>query len=158
MQQQLELNKDLTQKLVVSSDDDDEGGDDEEASALPDFVNEPESASGSVNPWMRGKLSSEGHEVTADPVTTTTDEPASSQTREEEQEEEEEEEEEENEEEQLLRHFQTKRKLRQDKEDDLVPVTQEEPDGTYSHARCDICPLSPFVLQGAWPKFHVSCK
>lgn len=126
MQQQLELNKDLTQKLVVSSDDDDEGGDDEEASALPDFVNE--SASGSVNPWMRGKLSSEGHEVTADPVTTTTDEPASSQRREEEQEEEQEEEEEENEEEQLLRHFQTKRKLRQDKEDDLVPVTQEEPD------------------------------
>ncbi|KAF4072823.1 hypothetical protein AMELA_G00251930 [Ameiurus melas] len=124
MQQQLELNKDLTQKLVVSSDDDDEGEDDQEASALPDFVNEPESASGSVNPWMRGKLSSEGPEVTADPGTTTTEEPASSPRQEEEREEEEEE----NEEEQLLRHFQTKRKLRQGEEDDLVPVTQEEPD------------------------------
>ncbi|MCJ8748392.1 hypothetical protein PDJAM_G00164330 [Pangasius djambal] len=132
MQQQLELNKELTQKLVVPSDDDDEGNDDEEASALPDFVNDPESADGSVNPWMRGKLSSEGHGVTADPDTTTAEEPASSQQREEEQDQDEEEEE--NEEEQLLRHFETKRKLRQDEEDDLVPVAQEEEDGAQEDA------------------------
>ncbi|XP_058239511.1 U3 small nucleolar RNA-associated protein 14 homolog A isoform X2 [Hemibagrus wyckioides] len=119
MQQQLELNKELTQKLVVPSDDDDEGKDDEEeASALPDFVNDPESASGAMNPWMRGRLTAEGHEVTTDPHTMSTEEPARSQ--------EEVEEEEEDEEEQLLVHFETKRKLRQDEEDDLVPVTQEE--------------------------------
>ncbi|XP_060768949.1 U3 small nucleolar RNA-associated protein 14 homolog A [Neoarius graeffei] len=123
MQQQLELNKDLTQKLIVPSDDD-EGKDEEEASALPDFVNEAESASGSVNPWMRGKLSSEGHEVTTDPDTTNTEEPASILREEEEQEEEEE-----NEEEQLLRHFETKRKLRQNEEDGLVSVTQQEEGG-----------------------------
>ncbi|KAB5522257.1 hypothetical protein PHYPO_G00157500 [Pangasianodon hypophthalmus] len=132
MQQQLELNKELTQKLVVPSDDDDEGNDGDGASALPDFVNEPESADGSVNPWMRGKLSSEGHEVTADPDATTAEEPASSQRQEEEQDQEEEEEE--NEEEQLLRHFETKRKLRQDEEDDLVPVAQEKEDGAQEDA------------------------
>ncbi|KAK3508978.1 hypothetical protein QTP70_015400 [Hemibagrus guttatus] len=124
MQQQLELNKELTQKLVVPSDDDEEGIDDEEeANVLPDFVNEPESASGAVNPWMRGRLTAEGHKVTEDPHTMTTEEPARSQQQEEE---EEEGEAEGDEEEQLLAHFETKRKLRQDEEDDLVPVTQEE--------------------------------
>lgn len=137
MQQQLELNKDLTQKLIVPSDDD-EGKDEEEASALPDFVNEAESASGSVNPWMRGKLSSEGHEVTTDPDTTNTEEPASIL-----QEEEEQEEEEENEEEQLLRHFETKRKLRQNEEDGVVSVTQQEEGGTYSLLTVTLL-MSPF--------------
>ncbi|KAF5909538.1 U3 small nucleolar RNA-associated protein 14 A-like, partial [Clarias magur] len=122
MQQQLEMNKELTQKLVVPSDDDEE--EDEEATGmLPDFVNAPESAGGAVNPWMRGKLSSEDHEVTD---ATKAEQPASGVQREEEDDEEEEEEEEE--EEQLLRHFEEKRKLRRDEEDDLTPVTQEKED------------------------------
>lgn len=141
MQQQLELNKELTQKFVVPSDDDDEGKDDEEASAVPDFVNEAESASGLVNPWMRGKLTSEGHEVTAGPDTTNTEEPASIQQQEEE--------EEENEEEKLLRHFEMKRKQRRNEKDDLVPVTQEEEDGTYSLLAVTLL-ISPFCLVGAW--------
>lgn len=148
MQQQLELNKELTQKLVVPSDDDDEGKDDEEeASALPDFVNEPESASGAVNPWMRGRLTAEGHEVTTDPHTMSPEGPARSQQQDEE------EDEGEDEEEQLLVHFETKRKLRQDEEDDLVPVTQgeekEEEDGMYTSACCDICDLY-FDSQWVW--------
>lgn len=133
MQQQLELNKELTQKLAVPSDDD-EGKEDEEASTLPDFVNEPGSTDGSVNPWMRGKLTSEGHMATADPDPAHTEHPASSP-----QQEDDDDDEEDNEEEQLLRHFEKKRKLRQDEEDDLVPVTQEEEDGTSSPAH-----ISPF--------------
>lgn len=130
MQQQLELNKELTQKLTVPSDDEDnEGKDDEDASALPDFVNDPESAGGSVNPWMRGKLTSEGHEVTEDPITMNTEESTSSQPQKEEDEEEDDKDG--NEEEQLLRHFETKRKLRRDEEDDLAPVTQEEESSMY---------------------------
>lgn len=136
MQQQLELNKELTRKLVEPSDDD-EGKEDEEASALPGFVNEPESAGDSVNPWMRGKLTSEGHEVTVEPDITATEEPGSSRQQEEE-------EEEENEEERLLRQFEAKRKLRQDEEDDLVPVAQEEEDGTYSPACSAVCHV--FIL------------
>ncbi|XP_060719092.1 U3 small nucleolar RNA-associated protein 14 homolog A [Tachysurus vachellii] len=127
MQQQLELNKELTQKLVVPSDDDDEGKDDEEEpSAIPDLVNDPESVGDTVNPWMRGRLTTEGHEVTEDPHTMTVEEPARSQQQDEE--EEEEENKMEDEEEQLLRHFETKRKLRQDEKDDLVPFTREEED------------------------------
>uniref|UniRef100_A0A3B1JRR9 UTP14A small subunit processome component n=1 Tax=Astyanax mexicanus TaxID=7994 RepID=A0A3B1JRR9_ASTMX len=105
MQEQLEINKDLTQKLAVpSEDEDEEKNGDEEAGALPDFVNDPEPILDPVNPWMRGKLSKEEPEP----------------------EEEEEEEEEENEEEKLLREFERKRKLREDEDDDLVPVPQEE--------------------------------
>lgn len=137
MQQQLELNKELTQKLVVPSDDDDEGKDDEEEpSAIPDLVNDPESVSDTVNPWMRGRLTAEGHDVTEDPHTMAVDEPARSQQQDEE--EEEEEDEVENEEDQLLRHFETKRKLRQDERDDLVPFTQEEDDGTFSPTCFDV--------------------
>lgn len=127
MQQQLELNKELTQKHVVPSDDeDDEGKDDEESSTLPDLVNDPESAGGSVNPWMRGKLTSEGHKVMEDPITMTTEEPTISQQQDEEDGEDE------NEEERLLRHFETKRKLRRDEKDDLVPVAQEEKGSKYT--------------------------
>lgn len=128
MQQQLELNKELTQKLIVSSEDEDDGkGGEEEAGALPDCVNEPESASGAANPWMRGRLTAEEHEVTEEPRIMTTEEPATSQK--------EEEEEEENEEEQLLRHFETKRMLRQDEEDDVVSVPQVEAEGAHDQEK-----------------------
>lgn len=151
MQEQLELNKELTQKLVVPSDSEDEGKEDEDASALPDFVNEPESPGGSVNPWMRGKLTSEGHEVTPD--VTPTEELASSQKQEEEQPEEEEEVG--DEEEQLLRHFEMKRKLRQDEEDGLVPVvTRDEEGGTYSPARRDARLISVLTPGGRGQSFE----
>lgn len=126
MQQQLEMNKELTQKLIVPSDDE-EDEDEEEAGTLPDFVNAAESAGGAVNPWMRGKLTSEDHEVTD---ATNTEQPTSEAQREEE--EEEDVDEEEGEEEQLLRDFEEKRKLRRDEGDDLVPVAQEKEDCTYS--------------------------
>ncbi|XP_017558397.1 U3 small nucleolar RNA-associated protein 14 homolog A [Pygocentrus nattereri] len=124
MQEQLEMNKQLTQKLVVpSDDDDDEERNVEEADALPDFVNDPEPILDSVNPWMRGKLTQEHSEPEVTAVATETavetkDEGQNGQR--------EDEEEEENEEEKLLREFERKRKLRQDEDDDLVPVPQEE--------------------------------
>uniref|UniRef100_A0AAR2IKC6 UTP14C small subunit processome component n=1 Tax=Pygocentrus nattereri TaxID=42514 RepID=A0AAR2IKC6_PYGNA len=127
MQEQLEMNKQLTQKLVVpSDDDDDEERNVEEADALPDFVNDPEPILDSVNPWMRGKLTQEHSEPEVTAVATETavetkDEGQNGQR--------EDEEEEENEEEKLLREFERKRKLRQDEDDDLVPVPQEEKQG-----------------------------
>ncbi|KAI5615751.1 U3 small nucleolar RNA-associated protein 14-like A [Silurus asotus] len=133
MQQQLEVNKELTQKLVVPSDDDEEK-EDEEASALPDFVNEPESPGGSVNPWMKGKLTSESHEVTEKPDATTAEELVRNQA----QDEDEDQEEEENEEEKLLRHFEMKRKLRKDEDDDLGPATQQEEEGVLEKPVGDV--------------------
>ncbi|XP_010868844.2 U3 small nucleolar RNA-associated protein 14 homolog A isoform X2 [Esox lucius] len=56
MQQQLEVNKDLTMKLVIPTNEEDE---DEVAEALPDFVNDAEPILDPINPWMRGKLSTE---------------------------------------------------------------------------------------------------
>uniref|UniRef100_W5KGY4 UTP14A small subunit processome component n=1 Tax=Astyanax mexicanus TaxID=7994 RepID=W5KGY4_ASTMX len=125
MQEQLEINKDLTQKLAVpSEDEDEEKNGDEEAGALPDFVNDPEPILDPVNPWMRGKLSKEEPEPEVEASTEAKDEDLEVQQQQEE--EEEEEEEEENEEEKLLREFERKRKLREDEDDDLVPVPQEE--------------------------------
>ncbi|XP_051958616.1 U3 small nucleolar RNA-associated protein 14 homolog A isoform X2 [Xyrauchen texanus] len=113
MQEQLQMNKDLTQKMVVLSDDDD-GNDDEESEKVPDFVNDPELIIDTVNPWMRGKLTHEEPEVS----TATTTEHA--QTAEEEKEEEEDEDEE------LLDDFEMKRRLRKADEEDLIPAPTDE--------------------------------
>lgn len=64
MQQQLEVNKELTQKLVTSLNNEQEEEEEEEEEAghpelMPDFVNDAERGLDSSNPWMRGKLSEE---------------------------------------------------------------------------------------------------
>ncbi|XP_029386264.1 U3 small nucleolar RNA-associated protein 14 homolog A [Echeneis naucrates] len=63
MQQQLEVNKDLTQKLVTSLNNE-EDSEIEEVSAevTPAFVKDAEEGLDSSNPWMRGKLSAEPRE------------------------------------------------------------------------------------------------
>ncbi|XP_053732222.1 U3 small nucleolar RNA-associated protein 14 homolog A [Synchiropus splendidus] len=53
MQAQLQLNRDLTQKVVLKESDDDEE-EEQEQEEIPDFVNEVERES--VNPWMSGRL------------------------------------------------------------------------------------------------------
>uniref|UniRef100_A0A4W5QNM2 UTP14A small subunit processome component n=1 Tax=Hucho hucho TaxID=62062 RepID=A0A4W5QNM2_9TELE len=58
MQKQLEVNKDLTLKLVIPADEDEED-EEESAETLPDFVNDAEHILDQVNPWMRGKLSTD---------------------------------------------------------------------------------------------------
>uniref|UniRef100_A0A3Q3EC00 UTP14C small subunit processome component n=1 Tax=Hippocampus comes TaxID=109280 RepID=A0A3Q3EC00_HIPCM len=60
MQQQLEVNKDLTQKLSIALNDDNE--ETETPENLPDFVNEAPLGTDS-NPWMKGKLSEEPAET-----------------------------------------------------------------------------------------------
>ncbi|PWA18814.1 hypothetical protein CCH79_00020494 [Gambusia affinis] len=66
MQQQLEMNKELTQRLItpLNHDDDDdqedeEGGAADEADMFPDFVNDAVDGRDASNPWMKGKLSAE---------------------------------------------------------------------------------------------------
>uniref|UniRef100_A0AAY4BJK1 Uncharacterized protein n=1 Tax=Denticeps clupeoides TaxID=299321 RepID=A0AAY4BJK1_9TELE len=118
MQEQLEMNKDLTQKLVVPSEDEEQ--EQEEPKALPDFVNDPEPVGDPANPWMRGQLSAEalGPEVSHEVERPTEQFP--------ERKEEEEEEEPENEEEALLREFEQKRRLRQSEDKGFEPVVSEE--------------------------------
>ncbi|XP_077416098.1 U3 small nucleolar RNA-associated protein 14 homolog A [Vanacampus margaritifer] len=111
MQQQLEVNKDLTQKLAIALDDEDE--EDETPENLPDFVNEAALVAGS-NPWMKGKLSedpTEQGEDMHDLVDLTAESTGTAVNAEEE--EEEESEVEETEEESLLREFDDRRKMRQ---------------------------------------------
>uniref|UniRef100_A0A3Q3XGI3 Uncharacterized protein n=1 Tax=Mola mola TaxID=94237 RepID=A0A3Q3XGI3_MOLML len=98
MQQQLEVNKELTQKLASSLNKEDE--EEQEEEVLPDFVNDAEQGVDLSNPWMRGKLSEPGA------VTNTAEE--------------EEEEEEGADEDMLLREFESRRKLR--KAEEAVPV------------------------------------
>ncbi|KAF7688455.1 hypothetical protein HF521_013262 [Silurus meridionalis] len=81
-----------------------------------------------------GKLTSESHEVTEKPDATTAEEPVRNQAQDEDQEEMEEE----NEEEKLLRHFEMKRKLRKDGDDNLVPVAQQEEDGVLEKPVGDV--------------------
>nr|XP_019955307.1 PREDICTED: U3 small nucleolar RNA-associated protein 14 homolog A-like [Paralichthys olivaceus] len=118
MQQQLEVNKELTQKLVTSLNNNEE--EEEEVGSpelIPDFVNDTEQGLDSSNPWMRGKLSEqpterrdifditvEGTGVVGNKI------------------EENYEEVEETEEEALLREFDHRRKLRLVQEDEIVPV------------------------------------
>lgn len=119
MQQQLEVNKDLTQKVVTALTHEEEEKEEEEV--LPDFVNDAEREVDSSNPWMRGKLSEEPTEeersdavepAAMGPVGTTAEE----------------EEEEEAEEEVLLKEFERRRKLRQAEEDTPVVAADGEED------------------------------
>ncbi|XP_039673952.1 U3 small nucleolar RNA-associated protein 14 homolog A [Perca fluviatilis] len=123
MQLQLEVNKELTQKLVTSLNDKEEEEEEEagDAEVLPDFVNDAERGLDSSNPWMRGKLSEEPTEKeTSDTVVLIAEGPGAGGNPAVEEEEEEEEEVEETEEEALLREFDSRRKLRQAQETDVV--------------------------------------
>ncbi|CAK6984534.1 U3 small nucleolar RNA-associated protein 14 homolog A [Scomber scombrus] len=115
MQEQLEVNKELTQKMVTSlskEEEEEEEEEEKEEEEVPDFVNDAEGAAGSSNPWMRGRL---------------TEEPVEKEEKETEEvivvgggEKEEEEEEVlivETEEEALLREFDSRRKRRQAQEE-----------------------------------------
>lgn len=106
MQEQLQINKDLTQKIVVLSDDEHESKG-EELETVPDFVNDPEPIIDSVNPWMKGQLTREEPEVSC--IT-----PEDAQTAEEE-----------NKEEELLGEFERKRRLRQADEEGLTPTEEK---------------------------------
>ncbi|KAL0192010.1 hypothetical protein M9458_010306, partial [Cirrhinus mrigala] len=106
MQEQLQMNKDLTEKVAVPSDDEHETNE-EESETVPDFVNDPEPVVDPVNPWMRGQLTHEEPEVSR----ITTEEAQTA--------------EEVNEEEDLLGEFERKRKLRQADEEDLMPTEEE---------------------------------
>lgn len=121
MQQQLEVNKELTQKLVTSLNKEEEEKEEEgcEAEMLPDFVNDAEQVLDSSNPWMRGKLSEEKEMI----VDLTAEEAGTAgNAAEEEEEDEDEEEVEETEEQKLLREFDGRRKLRHAQEADTGPV------------------------------------
>ncbi|XP_048840250.1 U3 small nucleolar RNA-associated protein 14 homolog A [Brienomyrus brachyistius] len=116
MQQQLEMNKELTQKLVVPSEE--EEVEQEEAEVLPDFVNEAQSVTDPANPWMTGRLTQESSEPgdnEDEPMTGDKSQLGGVP------EEEEEEEEHLDDEEVLLRQFDEKRKLRQLEKEGLVP-------------------------------------
>ncbi|XP_037645731.1 U3 small nucleolar RNA-associated protein 14 homolog A [Sebastes umbrosus] len=124
MQQQLEVNKELTQKLVTSLNKEEEEEEEEkeadDAEVLPDFVNDAEQGlDSSGNPWMRGKLSEEPTE-TEITVDLTAEGPEVVDITVEE--EEDDEEVVETEEEALLREFESRRRLRQAQETDTVPV------------------------------------
>ncbi|KAJ8401756.1 hypothetical protein AAFF_G00377270 [Aldrovandia affinis] len=126
MQQQLEVNKELTQKLAVPSESEEEE-EPEEVVTLPDFVNEAQPVD-PTNPWMMGKLTAEAPEPGEGSDTELPAEGARQQENPEEGLEEEEEVIEE--EEALLRGFEERRKLRQsedgDGDGDMVPVTTVE--------------------------------
>ncbi|XP_059400416.1 U3 small nucleolar RNA-associated protein 14 homolog A [Carassius carassius] len=109
MQEQLQMNKDLTQKIVVPSDDEHESVE-EELETVPDFMNDPEPVIDPVNPWMRGQLTHEEPEVSCVP---SEDVQAAGEENEEEEE--------------LIGAFERKRKLRQADEEDLIPAEEEQP-------------------------------
>ncbi|KAM6955647.1 U3 small nucleolar RNA-associated protein 14 homolog A [Lycodopsis pacificus] len=115
MQQQLEVNKELTQKLVTSlNNEEEEEKDAGDAEQLPDLVTDAEHGLDSLNPWMTGKLSEEPIEKEkSEPVDLTAAGPGNTV---------EEDEEEETEEEALLREFDSRRKLRQAQETDAAPL------------------------------------
>ncbi|XP_077586645.1 U3 small nucleolar RNA-associated protein 14 homolog A [Stigmatopora nigra] len=110
MQQQLEVSKDLTQKLVLpeSSDDEEEA---KGAETLADFVSELPEGHDS-NPWMRGKLSEDPAETTKETGDAAQPNVGSTGAAEN-MEEEEDSEVEETEEESLLRQFDSRREMRQ---------------------------------------------
>ncbi|XP_049596714.1 U3 small nucleolar RNA-associated protein 14 homolog A [Syngnathus scovelli] len=107
MQQQLEVNKDLTQKLAITLNDEDE--EDETPENVPDFINEALPGTDS-NPWMKGKLTEDPAEKVKE--THDVDLAAESNGTAVNVEEEEESEVEETEEESLLREFENRRKMR----------------------------------------------
>ncbi|KAJ7996270.1 hypothetical protein DPEC_G00235350 [Dallia pectoralis] len=126
MQQQLEVNKDLTMKLVIPTEESDE---EEVPETLPDFVNDAEPILDPTNPWMRGKLSTEPAEqeesdCMAPPAAETEDVSAGHKP---DLLQEEKEQVEETEEEAILRGFEERRKLRQAEEVvEAAPVVMEE--------------------------------
>uniref|UniRef100_A0A3Q3QJ27 UTP14C small subunit processome component n=1 Tax=Monopterus albus TaxID=43700 RepID=A0A3Q3QJ27_MONAL len=132
MQQQLEVNKELTQKLITSlnNEEEEEGVDVE---VMPDFVNDAEQGLDSSNPWMRGKLSEDHTEKEISDIVDLSAEGAgvAENTAEEE---EDTEKVEETEEEALLREFDSRRKLRQAQEADVVPSAAEELDASDKEA------------------------
>ncbi|KAI9527584.1 hypothetical protein NQZ68_028806 [Dissostichus eleginoides] len=124
MQQQLEVNKELTQKLVTSLNKEEEEEEEEamDEEVLPDFVNDAEQGLDSSNPWMRGKLSEDPAEKElSENMDLITEGPGAVGNPAEE--EEDEEEVVETEEETLLREFDSRRKRRQAHEEaDAAPV------------------------------------
>ncbi|XP_041096061.1 U3 small nucleolar RNA-associated protein 14 homolog A-like [Polyodon spathula] len=128
MQQQLEVNKELTRKLVVPSESEDEEPDEEEE-VLPGFVNEAQPGTDYANPWMQGKLSSDPSELAGE-AGGEAEAPAPVGAVEESEEEEEEEEDE-----ALLREFEERRRLRKEQEEDTVPAEEDKEDA--GEERCD---------------------
>lgn len=136
MQKQLEVNKDLTQKLVIPADEDEED-EEESAETLPDFVNDVEPILDQVNPWMRGKLSTEPmmeESNRLDPPVWPREVGKPGEGRDDQ--EEDEEQMEETEEESLLRGFEERRKLRQTEDVKVAPMTMEENDGKVIDIVC----------------------
>lgn len=135
MQQQLELNKELTQKLVTSlNKEEKEEEEASEAEVMPDFVNDVEQALDSSNPWMRGKLSEDP--IKEEMVMHLTAEEAGAARNSDEVEEEVEVEE--TEEETLLREFDSRRKVRQAQEADTGPVISVDDEEDYEAAVKDL--------------------
>ncbi|XP_036380721.1 U3 small nucleolar RNA-associated protein 14 homolog A [Megalops cyprinoides] len=125
MQQQLEMNKELTQKLVVPSESEEEEGPEEETD-LPDFVNEAQPTADPSNPWMMGKLTAEPVEPGEGAAAELLAGGAEQQDKQEDGEEEEDEDMEET----LLREFEERRKLRQSEDGGVVPVMPVEREET----------------------------
>ncbi|XP_029314613.1 U3 small nucleolar RNA-associated protein 14 homolog A [Cottoperca gobio] len=134
MQQQLEVNKELTQKLVTLQNNDD-GEEEKEAvyeEVLPDFVNDAVQGLDFSNPWMRGKLSEDLTEKEiSDTVDLVKEEPGAMGNT---AGEEDEEEVEETEEEALLREFDRRRKLCHGQETDTAPVISVDDEENESAA------------------------
>ncbi|KAK6473666.1 U3 small nucleolar RNA-associated protein 14-like protein A-like [Huso huso] len=132
MQQQLEVNKELTQKLVVPSESEgEEPEEEEEEEVLPGFVNEAQPGTDYANPWMQGKLSSDPAELPGE-TGGEAEAPALGGAVEESEGEEEEEEEED---EALLREFEERRRLRKEQEEDIVPAEVDKEDA--GEEKCD---------------------
>ncbi|XP_041111819.1 U3 small nucleolar RNA-associated protein 14 homolog A-like isoform X2 [Polyodon spathula] len=129
MQQQLEVNKELTRKLVGPSEsEEEEPEEEEEEEVLPGFVNEAQLSTDYANPWMQGKLSSDPTELAGE-AGGETETPALGGAMEESEEEEEEEDE------ALLREFEERRRLRKEQEEDIVPAEEDKEDA--GEERCD---------------------
>ncbi|XP_028249019.1 U3 small nucleolar RNA-associated protein 14 homolog A [Parambassis ranga] len=129
IQQQLKVNKDLTQNLVSSLKEEEEEEEEEEpgTEVLPDFVNDAKQPLDSSNPWMSGKLSEDPTEKEMSETRgVTVEEPITvAHTAEEE---EEEGDTEKTEEEALLREFDSRRKLRWAQEADPAAVMSVDDD------------------------------
>lgn len=127
MQEQLEVNKELTMKVASQLDNNDDDDEEEEVQmeeeVLPDFVNDAERGVDPSNPWMRGKLSEDATEQERSDAVDLTAEKEVANTAE--KEEEEEREVDETEEEVLLREFENRRKLRQ-AQDEAAVITVED--------------------------------
>ncbi|XP_039621976.1 U3 small nucleolar RNA-associated protein 14 homolog A isoform X1 [Polypterus senegalus] len=123
MQEQLEMNKQLTQKLEVVSESEEEDNA-EDVEVLPDFVNDAQVNVDPANPWMLGKLSS-------DLTDSAPKENESSNIQESPAAPAEESEAEEDEEDIILREFEEKRSLRRDANIIVVADADENQDGSH---------------------------